>query len=358
MTTSADELGRILSRLHWQCWRVDAPPLEVEPAELVAVLPILIHSGSVGLLWPRIREQQDPSGAIALALEDAYRAQIAHNEVCHREIAQSVARLREAGIDALLVKGWAVSRLYPAPLVRPAGDIDLIVRHADYARATEVLTGPDASPINAGLDLKHPAIWEEKPNDDFWNYTMEVEVHGVHVHVLAAEDQLRMLSFHFLKHEGMRPLWLADIAMTLETRPADFNWSRLSSNDSVRAQWIRTVLALAHELVGADISGAPTSMGSTPPSWLVREVHRHWPDSNQLMPEVISELAGNPLGVIGTFRHRWPSPIRATWILKIPCNRVPRLLVQWLAYGKLMGGYALHRLPQQIVAYRRRRLSS
>jgi hypothetical protein len=53
---SAETLRKaeILRGLHWQCWRADAPPLETPLADLVAVLPVLIESGSVGLVWPRL----------------------------------------------------------------------------------------------------------------------------------------------------------------------------------------------------------------------------------------------------------------------------------------------------------------
>lgn len=165
-TRSAEELGQILSRLHWQCWREDAPLLGVGPSELVAVLPILIRSGSVGLVWPRLRGQLDRYGAIALALEDAYQAQVAHNARVERDIARVVTRLQDHGIDPILVKGWSVARQYPEGLVRPAGDIDLVVREEEFERATVLISELDREAATIGVDLKHPGIWKERPADD------------------------------------------------------------------------------------------------------------------------------------------------------------------------------------------------
>ena len=117
----AEETGAILARLHWQCWREDPPPVEVTDAEFIRVMPQVIRSGSVGLVWPRLRERFDPAGAVALAMEAAFQAQVAHNARVEREIAQVVTRLREHGIEPVLIKGLAVARLYPPGLVRPSG---------------------------------------------------------------------------------------------------------------------------------------------------------------------------------------------------------------------------------------------
>ena len=52
-----------------------------------------------------------------------------------------VGHLQAHGIDPVLIKGWAVNRLYPEGIVRPAGDIDLVVPDGEYARAKTLLAG-------------------------------------------------------------------------------------------------------------------------------------------------------------------------------------------------------------------------
>jgi len=148
------------------------------------VMPIVIRSGSVGIVWPRLRDRYDPGSAIAQAMETAFQAQVQHNARVERDIARVVTRLRDHGVDPILVKGWAVARQYPPGLVRPAGDIDLVVREDAYERATALISELDREAATVGVDLKHPSIWEERPSDDPWHETHEVTADGVPVREL------------------------------------------------------------------------------------------------------------------------------------------------------------------------------
>lgn len=53
-------------------------------------------------------------------------------------VAEAVARLKEAGIGAVLLKGQAYARHYPEGILRQCGDIDLYVGEDDYFRAYKV----------------------------------------------------------------------------------------------------------------------------------------------------------------------------------------------------------------------------
>lgn len=358
MARSAEELGRILSRLHWQCWRADPPPLDVEPAEVIAVLPILVRSGSVGLVWPRLRGQFDPEGAIALALEDAYGAQVAHNETCRREIARSVRRLREAGIEPLLVKGWGVSRLYPPPLVRPAGDIDLVVPHADFARAEAILTGSDAPPITVGLDVQDESVWHDRPGDGSWDRATKIEVDGVTVLVPCPEDHVRLLSLHFLRHGAVRPGRLCDIAMIVEMSTRDFDWKRCLRNDPFRANWVRTTLGLAHRLQGADLDDTPvTGAGRELPAWLLETVSGRLYLLQDDPSDAFGQLAREPGEVVAILRRRWPDPVSATLRYPARFSGSPRLPLQWVVYLRQIARYLRSRLVPQIEQTLERRQS-
>ncbi len=111
---------------------------------------MLIESGSVGLVWPRLWHRAEELGAVGAALAAAYDAQVAHNARVERDIARVVTRLREHGVEPVLIKGLAVARLYPAPLIRTAGDIDLVVRDEDYNLAERLILdrASDAPPIH------------------------------------------------------------------------------------------------------------------------------------------------------------------------------------------------------------------
>ena len=49
------DVGALFREVHRGCWRADAPPLELELREVTALMPLLIRTGSVGLIWPRLR---------------------------------------------------------------------------------------------------------------------------------------------------------------------------------------------------------------------------------------------------------------------------------------------------------------
>lgn len=355
-TRSAEELGRILLKLHWQCWRADPPPLDVELSELVAVLPILIRSGSVGLVWPRLKGQLGREGAIALALEHAYQAQIAHNEVCQREIAESVTRLRAAGIEPVLVKGWAVSRLYPAPLVRPAGDIDLVVRHEEFARAKAILTCPETPTISVGLDLQDESTWNDWPGDGFRERSELIDVDGVLVQVPCTEDHLRLLCFHFLRHGAVRPSRLSDIALSLETRDERFDWDRCLGQNAVQANWVRTTLGLAHVYQGAEIGSTPVAdVVDALPAWLMAAAGDRLRRDQDDPSDAFGQLAMHPGQLAVILRRRWPDPVSATLRYPGTFSASPRLPLQWIVYARQIAGYLRFRLAPQILHVRKRR---
>lgn len=56
-------------------------------------------------------------------------------------VALSVVKLREAGIEPMLLKGQGVASYYHQPLLRTSGDIDLYVNPAKYREAFDILTG-------------------------------------------------------------------------------------------------------------------------------------------------------------------------------------------------------------------------
>jgi hypothetical protein len=270
---ATNDTGEILRRLHWQCWRADAPSLEIDLADLVAVLPMLIESGSMGLIWSRLRAQAERYGAVAAALEQAYQSQVEHNALVEREIVRIVSRLHEHGIHPVLIKGYAIARLYPEGLVRPAGDIDLVVPDAAYGAAQDALTdirlsfhgdaeatrrrtganGP-TSPID--VDLHSVANWSEAAGEDFFTQVQRIRVNRVNLHVPGGEDHLRTLCLHFLRHAAVRPLRLCDIALLAEMEGGRLAWEHVLHGSCREVEQVEITLRLAHELLGARIEDA------------------------------------------------------------------------------------------------------
>jgi len=94
------------------------------PAELAEVTPLLLGTGGGSLGWWRVRSSGCRTSPQALELQPAYRLETLQAARHEREIQQTITLLRSSGLEPLLVKGWAVARLYPEPGLSPYGDID------------------------------------------------------------------------------------------------------------------------------------------------------------------------------------------------------------------------------------------
>lgn len=345
----AEATGRILARLHWQCWRADPPPAEVTDAEFIRAMPLVIQSGSVGLVWPRLRGRFDPHGAVALAMEAAYDAQVAHNAEVEREVVRVMARLRDAGVESVLIKGLAVAGLYPAGLIRPAGDIDLVVRDEDYDAAKGALmdvrlslhrdygpksirpaVDPDA---HIDVDLHRFSSWKEIASHEFFDRAQCVRMGKINVTVPDLGDHLRALCLHFLRHAAARPLRLVDIALLVERCSVEPNWQRMLCGYRSEARQVIATLGLARELLGVDLESAPPSVrGFATPDWFIASALWHWVRPPITPPTVLNEMLSNPLRTPLIFARRWPDPVRATIGTRAPFNRMPRLPVQAASY--------------------------
>jgi len=116
--------------------------------------------------------------------------------------------------------------------------------------------------------------------------TLLVDLNGTRVRVPSAEDHLRILCLHFLKHGGWRPLWLCDIAVALECRPPDFYWDWFFGVDKKRAQWLFCTLQLTHQLLDVRIDDVPNRDRVRVPGWLAAAVERVWSKPAPELPSV------------------------------------------------------------------------
>src|SRR6266571_1380719 len=131
--------GRLVARTLEGCWRQAPPPLDLAKKELDEIAPILLKSGAAALVWWRLnRTNQSQPGE---QFFEAYRQQTLESAVHEDDVAQVFRVLRQAQLEALVVKGWAIARHYPDPGLRHYADLDLCVRTEHYQKVSDLVRG-------------------------------------------------------------------------------------------------------------------------------------------------------------------------------------------------------------------------
>jgi hypothetical protein len=319
--------GKLIAEVLTGAWRAAPPPLNITSEELESISLLLLQSGSAALGWWRLRETELQTHPAAIELQQAYRLHTLRAKLCESEIRRVITRLNDAGIEAVLIKGWAVARLYPHPGLRPYGDIDLCVRVEQSTAAKSLLEGFTSDHLTVDLHEGFSRI--DTLDDDRLFAKSKVEYLGdVGIRVLSREDELRILCTHLLRHGVWRPLWLCDIAASLESLPADFDWPRFFSDEARQADWLACTIGLAHQLLGAEITHTPVVARATSlPAWLLSQVLKNWQDFLAHDRPMITYLR-HPRGLIEAIRKRWPDPIQTTILHQLPLDDSSRLPYQ------------------------------
>lgn len=186
------------------------------------------------------------------------------------ELLRITEYFREQNISVLPYKGPALSQLlYGDVTRRQAGDLDLLVRPCDVARATEALGTLGFQPhlslsqreqrwyLKSGyeytfagpagenmLELK----WRILPNfyavpfdlDGMFRRSQPLSLGGTQTATLSAEDSLLVVCVHAAKHAWSRLGWLCDIAKLADALP--LNWIEIEAR--ARAMRIERIVAL------------------------------------------------------------------------------------------------------------------
>lgn len=190
--------------------------------------------------------------------------------------------LEAAGIPTIPFKGPALAAYaYGDLALRPAGDLDLLIRQCDFARARELMLAQGFEPalqlsaqeeqryldehndfafVHPGNKLVVELQWRVMQTpfafppdvDAWWARLGSAELAHHSVRAFTPEDLLLILCVHGGKHAWERLLWISDIAALLRTQP-QLNWARVfglaRSYQSTRMVLIG--LLLAHQLCGA-----------------------------------------------------------------------------------------------------------
>ncbi len=91
------------------------------------------------------------------------------NVAMNQFVAGLIGRMREAGINALLMKGQGLAQCYERPMWRACGDVDLFLDDDNYERAKQFL-----QPLASRVDKEAPYSRHLAMTIDTWT----VELHG------------------------------------------------------------------------------------------------------------------------------------------------------------------------------------
>lgn len=234
-------------------------------AEAHGVLPIVgTHLRSCGLELPP---------GLADRLEAAVFENALHKEQDARRLADGLARLREAGLEALLLKGASLDLLvYREPWVVTSRDTDLLLRPLPGYRP-----GPQEKAVRRALyragiecdllghhDLDMHGALPVSP-ERIWRAARRIDFRGAEAWVMGPEDLLISLCINACRKRFFRLKGLFDLAETVAR--AEIDWARLG----LRARRSRceaivfAALLAARETVGCALpEGALAELGVRP----------------------------------------------------------------------------------------------
>ena len=240
------------------------------------VLPLL--TTTLRALQPRV---SPPDDWMARAQRRLY-ATLMHNTVLADELVRVCGALAAAGVESLPVKGVVLAEtLYGNLALRPAADLDVLVRPTDLPAARVVLRelgfahgdpqafvqqhhhfhDPQYFRRTAAGELcleLHWALWAARffhlAPDALWERAVSAQVHGARLRILSPEDTLLHLAIH-RSRSPLRLRFVCDIAELLRLHSATLDWDYLLGR--ARAAGARTALfyalALAQELLDAPL---------------------------------------------------------------------------------------------------------
>lgn len=212
-----------------------------------------------------------------------------------RRAGEAVRFLSEAGIEAMALKGMALTlAYYRDDGLRPMGDVDLMVHYQDAPAAMEVLyrhgwrssdrKGAPAVFIALALKYQHAhhllyptgevldLHWNllhvcpgPDADRDFWAASMEAELDAHTVRILHPADQLLHICEHGADWSPVSPIrWIPDALAVLRATP-HFDWERLLSQARKR----RLTL-----MIGGALDYLERNFGDCIPGSVLSEFHR------------------------------------------------------------------------------------
>ena len=343
-------MARVLSG----AWRDRPGPLNASGADIGQASPQLLGSGAAALGWrrlcasPPLDRTVEAAGlaktARLLALADSLRTE---------NLGHLSALMHEAGITPLLFKGWAIAQYYAESYLRPCGDFDILVQAADFHKAKALLSRHAVlvmAPGDGTFVLHNRALQMDYTVDlhgdlspryntavnDVFRRAQPAPWPAQAMLVPCAEDHLRIVIMHLLKHGAWRPIWCCDVAALVEKITGSFDWEICLTRDRVTAGWICATIVTTHRLLDCRIDHLPEAVRSyAAPAWIEQTIRKLW---NAPYPARFimhrSELRRAPVGYL---RKVWGNPVWAAFTQGAAVTKTPRIRYQLSRFARHAG---------------------
>ncbi len=283
------------------------------------------------MLCARLKERGiTPTPAAAQQLRDIYLASVARNTWLLYEVGNIFRALRAADIPVIPLKGACLAEaVYGNLAMRPMGDVDLLVKPADLAKALAVLRtlgyaaahpfeiesvrhlSQHMPPLSkrGGVTLElHWTIVNPRNNVHFddndlgqvWSRATSVKIDGVPVLMLSPMDLLLHLCLHAsVQHRfdgiGLRGFW--DMALVIHRYGHEIDWEHFTRrvNQWGMANGVYLALQLTEEWTGIVIpapvmrSLLPATLDEATSGW-VR--HKIWNETSPAVKSNVARIAG------------------------------------------------------------------
>ena len=237
------------------------------------------------LLTRRLAAAPDGVPADVLAtLRARFDANSLRNMVLARDLADLLQRLSEHGVDAMPIKGPTLAiSAYGDLALREFGDLDIVVRTADFARARTILaewgfrsvtplseagertllasdhhlalSGPgDRVVVELHWSLDNLRPGSRLDGEWVWRNARRVPLLGRDVPALSWSALLVYLCVHGAKHGWISLGWIRDVAGVLRTAPpGELDAAASIATASSAERRLALGVSLAHELLGAPL---------------------------------------------------------------------------------------------------------
>lgn len=242
--------------------------------------------------------------------------------------------------NAILIKGWSISRFYDPGHYRISTDIDLLFAPVDESGISdEIKDLPPSISIDAHFGPRH---LDTLTFQDLLDRSYIVELNGVPIRVLADEDNLRVSAVHWLIDGGVYREKLWDIYYLVKNRSERFDWARcLEANGPIRKTWILAAIATARDYLDLDVSGIPEEARDfVLPGWYAQTLEREWKLGVYTRYPLL-DLLTRPKMLLDQLKRKFPpNRIAATIDSETPIENTSRIPAQVKSLTKKASSFA------------------